>query len=138
MRHHKIAVFVHMIWATWDRLPLLAGDVEASIHRAIGAKRAELDVELVAMGGIEDHIHLLIQLPSTLSIADAVKHIKGISGHLIAHKTHPQDFFRWQGSYAAFSVSVNDLDMVANSIKRQREHHSANTLIPAMELDETR
>jgi REP element-mobilizing transposase RayT len=129
---------MHLVWATWGRLRLLVGDVEVSVHRAIGAKCAELGVETVALGGAEDHCHLLVQLPSIISIAAVVKHVNGVSGRLIAHKTHPENFFRRQGSYAAVSVSRDDGDMVANHIKRQREHHAANTLMPAMELDETR
>ena len=134
MRHVQNAVFVHVVWATWDRLPLLVGDVERNAYRAIEAKCGELSAEVLALGGIEDHVHLLVRLPATLAIADLVKNVKGTSAHLIAQHCHPNQFFKWQGGYAAFSVSVGHLSRVTRHIAQQREHHAANTLIPALEL----
>ncbi len=134
MRHVQNAVFVHLVWATWDRLPLLTGAVEREAHRAIEAKCRELGAEVLAVGGIEDHVHLLVRLPATLAVADLVKHVKGASAHLIAQRTHANQFFKWQGGYAAFSVSVGHLTRVTRYIAQQREHHAANTLIPTLEL----
>ncbi len=134
MRHVQNAVFVHLVWATWDRLPLLIGDVERDAQRAIEAKCGELGAEVLAIGGVEDHVHLLVRLPATLAVADLVKHIKGASAHLIAQRTHADHFFKWQGGYAAFSVSVGHLSRVTRYIANQREHHASNTLIPALEL----
>jgi len=134
MRHVQNAVYVHLVWATWDRPPLLTGAVEREAHRAIEAKCGEFGAEVLAVGGVEDHVHLLVRLPATLAVADLVKHAKGSSAHLVAQHLHPDQFFKWQGGYAAFSVSVGHLTRVTHYIGRQREHHAANTLIPALEL----
>ncbi len=134
MRHVQNAVFVHLVWATWDRLALLVGAVEHDAYRAIEAKCSELSAEVLALGGVEDHVHLLVRLPATLTIAALVKNVKGTSAHLIAQHCHPDQFFKWQGGYAAFSVSIGHLDRVSQYIARQREHHAADTLIPAWEL----
>lgn len=75
MHRNQLSVFLHLVWATWDRRPLLHGDIERQVHRAISAKCEELEVKLVALGGVEDHLHLLVRLPSTLTIADLVKHL---------------------------------------------------------------
>ena len=79
-------------------------------------------------------MHLLVRLPTTLAVADLMKHVKGASAHLMAQRTHANEFFKWQGGYAAFSVSLGHLTRITRSIVRQREHHAANTLIPALEL----
>ncbi len=134
MRHVQNAVFVHLVWATWDRLPPLTGTVERDAHRAIEAKCGELGAEVLAIGGVEDHVHLLVRLPATLAVADLLKHVKGASAHLVAQRTHANQFFKWQGGYAAFAVSVGHLSRVTRYIVCQREHHAANTLIPALEL----
>jgi REP element-mobilizing transposase RayT len=134
MRHVQNAVFVHLVWATWDRLPLLVDTVEREAQRAIEAKCGELGAEVLAVGGVEDHVHLLARLPATIAVADLVKHVKGASAHLVAQHLHPDQFFKWQGGYAAFSVSVGHLTRVTHYITRQREHHAANTLITALEL----
>ena len=135
MRHAGTAVYVHVAWGTWDRLPLLQGDVERHVYRAIGAKCAELKAEIVALGGVEDHIHLLVGLPATLSVADLVKHIKGASSHQVAsqHRDQLDGFFKWQGAYGACSVSPDALHDVANYVRGQRAHHAAGLLIERWE-----
>ena len=95
MRHVQNAVFVHLVWATWDRLPLLTGAVEREAHRAIKAKCGELGAEVLAIGGVEDHVHLLVRPLAMLAVADLVKHVKGASAHLVAQHLHPNQFFKW-------------------------------------------
>jgi putative transposase len=135
MRRTKVDVFVHVVWARWDRLPLLAPERKRQAYKAIGAKCLELQAELIALGGMEDHIHMLVRLPATLSVADRVKHVKGVSGHLLAVQAEAdQEFFRWQGAYGAFSVSPRHVRQVSEYIAHQREHHAASTLIPEWEI----
>jgi REP-associated tyrosine transposase len=134
MRDAKVVVFLHLVWGTWDRLPLLAGEIESAVYRSFEAKCVELRVALVAVGGVEDHVHLLVQLPATLAIADLVKHLKGASSHLITQRVRPGEFFKWQGAYAAFSIGPDDTAPVRDYILRQKEHHAANRLIPRWEL----
>src|SRR5690242_10241625 len=104
MRRNQLSVFLHLVWATWDRQPLLYGPIEREVNQAIRAKCEERQVKVVALGGVEDHIHLLVLLPPTLTIADLVKHIKGASSHLMAQHILAQTdgFFKWQGAYGAF------------------------------------
>jgi len=134
MRDAKVAVFVHLVWGTWDRLPLLTGEIERAVYRSFEAKCVELRATLVAVGGVEDHVHLLVQLPATLAVADLVKHLKGASSHLIAQRVRPGAFFKWQGAYAAFSVGFEDTAPVRDYILRQKEHHAANRLIARWEM----
>jgi putative transposase len=129
MRDTRIAVFVHLVWATWDRLPLLTGERERRMHRALEAKCRQLGIEPLAIGGVEDHVHLLIHLPATLSVAMAVKHLKGASSHLATHEAAPGEFFKWQGGYGAFSVGIRQIDRVRDYILGQREHHAAGYLV---------
>ena len=128
MRRNYLAVFVHLIWATWDRLPLLTDDVTRDIHRVISAKCAELGATVVAIGGVEDHLHLLVEFPATVTIADLVGQVKGASAHLVTHQLAPGQFFKWQGAYAAFSVSPGAVTRVRDYIVHQREHHAIGTL----------
>jgi REP element-mobilizing transposase RayT len=127
MRRALIAVYVHLIWATWDRLPLLDAAIERSVHRSIQAKARELGVDSLAVGDIEDHVHFLAGVPATLSVAALVQGVKGASAHLVTHELSPGSAFKWQGGYAAFSVSPRHIEQVREYIVRQREHHAANT-----------
>jgi putative transposase len=136
MRRTQIGIFIHLVWGTWDRLPLLSSEIEQGVYRAISAKCAELGVQIVTIGGVEDHIHLLIRLPATLRIADLVKEIKGASSHLATHgpSLAPSQIFKWQGAYAAFSVSPRQVLQVRDYIARQKEHHLAGSLTSEWEL----
>jgi REP element-mobilizing transposase RayT len=93
-----------------------------------------LGCTVVAIGGIEDHVHLLTGFPSTLAVADLIKQIKGSSSHLISHEIKPGEFFKWQGSYAAFTVSNDNLDKVADYIRNQAIHHHQKSIISTWEL----
>jgi putative transposase len=136
MQHQtRIAVFVHPTWGTWDRLPLLVGEIERGVHRALSSECERLKVEVLAIGGVEDHVHLLLRLPATLSLSELLKQMKGTSAHLITRWIAPSEFFKWQGGYAAFSVSPRHLRQVADYIANQRHHHLANTLLPSLKPD---
>jgi putative transposase len=137
MRRTQIGVFIHLVWGTWDRLPLLSSEIEQVVYRAISAKCADLGVQVVTIGGVEDHVHLLVRLPATLSIADLVKELKGASSHLVTHRSPlaPGRVFKWQGgAYAAFSVSPRQILRVRDYIARQKEHHLAGSLTSEWEL----
>ena len=134
MRSPQVAVFVHLIWATWDRLPLLTDDVTPAVYRAIGAKCEELRSELIAIGGVEDHVHLLVKLPAILTVADLVKHVKGATSHLANFRLPDGGSFRWQGSYAAFSVDHRHLQPLIDYIVNQRQHHRSDTALSSWEL----
>jgi putative transposase len=138
MRRARIAVYVHLVWATWDRQPLLLGDLQRRVHRALAAKCEELQAEVVAVGGVEDHVHLLVGLPPTMALSELVKRIKGATSRLTSGEMVEKDeFFKWQGAYGAFSVSPHQLTEAASYIARQREHHALGSLVADWEPDST-
>ncbi len=104
MRSRYTQLYLHSVWATWDRMPLLAPAIEQTVYATILAKCRQLDCEPLAIGGTADHVHLLVRFPTTLAVADLVKEVKGASSHLITHQSAPEPF-KWQGSYSAFTVS---------------------------------
>jgi putative transposase len=92
-----------------------------------------LGCQLLAIDGIEDHVHILVSLPATLSVALLLRDVKGASSHLVTHEIKPGEFFKWQGAYGAFTVSKSDLDAVAGYIKNQKAHHASNRLVTEWE-----
>jgi len=121
-----VAIYVHLVWATWERQPLLTPDLAPRVQRLVANKARECGAEVLAIGGVEDHLHLLVRLPATLDVATLVKRIKGGSAYFIAHHLAPGSNFRWQGSYGAFSVGRRQVGAVCAYVARQREHHAAN------------
>ncbi len=128
-----ISVYLHLVWATWDRLPLISPEMEEPLHACILRECRELRCQPFAVGGIEDHVHTLVQIPSTITIAELVKQLKGSSSHFANHCLSPDRQFKWQGTYGSFSVNPHEVDRVRHYIQRQREHHHSGDLWPDWE-----
>jgi REP element-mobilizing transposase RayT len=126
-------LYVHCVWATWDRLPLITQQIEQQVYASILAKCEALGCTAVAIGGIEDHVHLLVRFPPALPLVKLIGEVKGASSHLVTHKLEPQSFFKWQASYGVFTVSMRSLDNVAAYVRNQKQRHAHNMLLPALE-----
>jgi REP element-mobilizing transposase RayT len=84
-------------------------------------------MKALAVGGTADHVHLLISLPATLSVAKAIQLLKGNSSKWI-HETFPKlASFGWQEGYGAFSVGVSGIESTTSYIRNQAEHHRSRT-----------
>ena len=137
MRAPYTQLYLHCVWATWDRLPLITPAIEARLYPCIAAKCHELKCEMIAIGGMPDHVHLLVRLPTTLAVATLLKEVKGASSHLVTHEITLNDFFKWQGAYGAFTVSKDGVKTVADYINNQQAHHTTARLIADWEKSET-
>jgi putative transposase len=135
MRRNKLALYLHLIWATWDRLPLIKPEIERRLLRNIESEAQGLGCKVLAINCIDDHVHVLLAIPTTVSIADLVKQLKGVSSHFANDELELDYQFKWQGSYGAFTVSRWDVDKVKQYVKRQKEHHAAGELM--LEFEET-
>jgi len=135
MRRNRLALNLHLVWATWDRLPLITAEIERRLHRNIESETQKQGCTVLALNGTEDHIHLLVSFPTTIAIADLVKQVKGVSSHFVNETLQPATQFKWQGSYGAFTVSRWDVDKIIEYIKRQKEHHTTGELV--QEFEET-
>jgi len=136
MRRDKLALYVHLVWATWDRLPNITAEIERRLHRNIESLAQEMGCTVLAINGMPDHVHLFVKLPPTVSVARLVKQVKGVSSHFVNQTLQPGFLFRWQGRYGAFSVSRWDVDRIAGYVRRQKEHHGAAAELLS-ELEET-
>jgi putative transposase len=129
----RVEVFLHIVWATWDRAPLLTREVRERVYLCMREEGARVKAEIIALGGIEDHVHVLLRLPATISIADLVKQLKGSSSHLANHEVLPRGF-KWQGGYSASSISPRYVHRVRDYVLRQEEHHRDGNTFPDAEL----
>ncbi len=133
MRRNKLALYLHLVWATWDRLPLINPNFERRLMRNIESEAQGLGCKVLAINCTEDHVHVLLAIPTTISIADLVKQIKGVSSHFVNDEFDLEYQFKWQGSYGAFTVSRWDVDKIKQYVKSQKEHHAAGELMPEFE-----
>jgi REP-associated tyrosine transposase len=126
-------LYLHCVWATWDRLPLIITEIERPLYTVIAAKCRELSCTPLAIGGIDDHIHVLVRLSPTIAVARLIGEIKGASSHAVTHTIRPTHFFKWQRSYGAFTISQRSASCVSAYILAQKIHHAHRTLINALE-----
>jgi REP element-mobilizing transposase RayT len=135
MRRSLCEVLVHAVWGTWDRNPLLVPEIEARVHAVIAAKCRRFGCLPWAIGGAADHVHVLTALDATISIARLVQEIKGASSHFVTHELGRQGLFKWQGSYAAFSVGSTEFERVRSYVLNQHLHHRQNEIQACWELE---
>jgi REP element-mobilizing transposase RayT len=127
MRASYSRIYIHLIWATWDRLDLIDDKLEPILYNYIVKKCRQQNGFLLQIGGTPNHIHLLVKLLPAINIGQFVKNIKGSSSHYIAQNIHPDSFFKWQGGYAAISVSPVHISRISTYITAQKEHHQMNS-----------
>jgi len=132
MREPFTQLYVHLVWATWDRAPILTDDLLGIVDRSIRHECVQLGAEVVAFGGVADHVHLLARIPAKTSVSALVKQVKGASSHLIS--TRLKIPFKWQGGYGAFSVSKRNLPAAREYVLNQQHHHAYGTAVAAAEL----
>lgn len=129
-------LYYHLVWATKERQPLITPDKEPNLYSYIIGKADNLGSIIHAIGGIEDHIHLIVSIPPRLSISEFVKNIKGSSAHHLNHGlTNPDSPFCWQRGYGVFSLGGKQLAQAVDYVLNQKLHHQQGTTIASLERD---
>ena len=123
MPHSFTKIWIHAIWATKERAPLIEPEIEKELFHYISDELRALGCPVRIVNGMPDHIHCLFLLSPQKSVADVVKQIKGSSSHYVNQRDLIPEKFAWQTGYAAFSVSESTVNKVFNYIKNQKQHH---------------
>ena len=122
-----VASYVHCVFGTKGRQKLITSTLQERLWPFMGGIAREHKMTALMIGGMEDHVHLLLSLPATMTVAKAMQLIKGGSCKWI-HECFPeQRHFLWQEQYGAFSVSVSQLDTIIHYIQSQPEHHRSKS-----------
>ncbi len=123
MAHTFYSLNVHCIFSTKDRVPLLSPEVRERLWPYLGGIAKQNGVRPACVGGVADHAHLLLSIPTTMAIAKAIQLIKAGSSAWIHDTFRELHNFAWQEGYGAFSVSVSQVAETVEYIKNQAEHH---------------
>jgi len=116
-------IFLHIIFSTKHRVRMIDETIENELFHYIGGTCRELECQPIQVGGYLDHVHILSSLTKKITVIELLQKVKQNSSKWIKTKGDQYAGFYWQDGYAAFSVSPNRLDGVANYIRRQKEHH---------------
>lgn len=122
MAHTYCSSLFHCVFSTKERRKSIAEDVQERLWAYIGGIAREHNMKAIVVGGTDDHIHLLLSLPATKTIAQAMREIKQGSSRWM-HETCGIAEFAWQEGYGAFSIGLNQMDATVAYIAGQREHH---------------
>ena len=120
MSHTYAQNVVHVVFSTKDRRKAIDHEFQPQLWAYVTGICRKLDIYVHSVGGMEDHIHLLIQIPPVLTLSKAVATIKANSSRWANDEGQK---FAWQQGYAAFSVSVSVIPAVIRYIRNQAEHH---------------
>lgn len=126
MSSTHLSLHYHVVFSTKNRAPLIAPAWGERLHAYMGGVVRTLDGVPEAIGGVADHVHLLIGLRATDCLADAVRDVKAVSSRWV-HEDVRDRAFAWQEGYGAFTVSASQRGAVRDYIERQAEHHRRRT-----------
>src|SRR5689334_10358676 len=119
MAHKYPNVLIHFVFSTKQRQPLIPDDLQPKLWKYFVGIGHNHHIPILAAGGIANHAHLLVSLPSDITMAKAIQVLKANSSRWIGE--HATDF-SWQEGYGAFSVSASNKDAVVHYIEHQSEH----------------
>ena len=132
--HSCSRVWLHLVWATLERRPLLdkhaAAKVSAFLHRYAQEKGVYLKINFVN----PDHVHALIDLPTSKTIEEIMQLFKGSSSHWINEQNLCPGKFGWGRGYGVFSVSHSGVAEASKYIANQEQHHRKKSYLAEFKL----
>ena len=129
MPHALNRIWIHAIWTTKWRMPLITDCLEPQVYALLYKQFKEFGCPASLINGMPDHVHCLFMLHPLKSIAETIKQVKGSSSHEINIQQWCSDKFAWQPGYAAYSVSESSLEVIRGYISNQKNHHQIQPTI---------
>ena len=122
MSHTYCCALFHCVFSTKERRKLISPDVQPRLWAYMGGVARKRKIKALGVGGTDDHVHLLLSLPSSLPIAKGMREIKSESSRWMREECG-MAVFEWQEGYGAFSIGWAQMETTLAYIARQQEHH---------------
>lgn len=135
MPYHRC--YYHFVWATWRREPMIIPQRAQILFRVIRTASEQLNVPLLAINAMPDHVHLAVQIPPAIALPTYIQRIKGRSAHdwnegLAVNEPK----LRWQHGYGVVTFGEGQLATIRHYIEQQQAHHRSGTCDDALEVAE--
>lgn len=121
MSHTFTNLLTHIVFSTKARAPYVTDEIKSELYAYLGGLIKELKGKPLAIGGMPDHVHLLVESSPIIPISEVMRFVKTNSSKWVTEKFDKP--FDWQKGYGAFSVSRSNVDAVVKYIDNQAEHH---------------
>ena len=120
-------IYIHVVFAVQARESLIKAEWKEELFKYIAGILNNQKTKLIAIGGVEDHIHILFGMNPTIALSDLVREVKASSSKFINEEKFVRGKFYWQEGFGAFSYSRSQIDAVAKYILNQEQHHSSKS-----------
>jgi putative transposase len=118
-----VKIWIHLVFGTKNRSPFLTEQVKPKVIHHIYENARQKEIFIDIADGSHDHLHCLLSLSVSMSVAKTVNLIKGESSYWINQNKITSDKFEWADEYYAVSVSESQIEAVRNYIRNQEKHH---------------
>ena len=122
MAHSYTKLLYHLVFSTTERQPLITKPLRAPLYDYLGGTVRGLDGVAIEIGGVADHVHLLVRMPRTIAVDVFLQKLKANSSGWVT-RTQAVNF-NWQRGFGAFTVSESQVEKVRRYIQNQEAHHS--------------
>ncbi len=128
-------LYVHLVWTTFERRPVLTSRRAPRLHGLLRRICDDTGCVAMAVGGVEDHVHMLVGLHTTVAVAALVRELKANTSQFV-ERTLGVPGFCWQDGYGAFTLRADECEVVRSYVRNQPEHHARGTLVDDWERTE--
>ena len=133
-KHSYNKIWIHFIWETPFNQKILSREARKKISNFLYEYCNEKNIFMKVNYVNAEHVHVVVDLPTNLSVEDCIKFLKGSSSFYINKNRVTRNKFSWGKGYGAFSVSASQLNIVVNYIKDQEEHHRVKSFAEEYQL----
>jgi len=122
-------IYIHAVFAVKNRVSLLDNSWRERLYEYMGGVIREHGHSAIAIGGVADHVHILLGLRPAQTISNIMQNIKGSSSSWINRERLTNGKFEWQSGYGAFSYAQSQIPIVTRYIANQEKHHEKRSFI---------
>jgi putative transposase len=127
MTHSYRMHFFHLIWSIKERRPLITAELQDRLYAYMGAIIREHSGKLLEIGGMPDHVHLLVEMSNLDKYSHFLRDLKASSSKWVHTNFIKHRDFVWQEGFGSFTVSYSAVEQVQKYIKNQKKHHEKMT-----------
>jgi putative transposase len=117
----------HIVFSTKNRSPIIHSGIQEDLYSYIAGIAKGQEALVIQIGGVADHVHIVLQLKPTHKLSEVIQKIKGHSSKWINQQNNTTTKFQWQEGYGVFTVSASQKPLVIQYVKEQEKHHKKIT-----------